>query len=127
VAEEAMMSVTEVENLANALTSLELPVKDQLVLKRKSLRANIAHYGQFHNIQEALHTSEQATSNAILQIIGREESMRDMEQLRLPTKKGGVGTRHLTALDGSVCKAGSRSSRTAGARQGTGSFQPFKR
>jgi hypothetical protein len=32
--------------------------------------------------------------------------MVDMEQLWLPTKKGGVGIPHLTALDASVCTAG---------------------
>jgi hypothetical protein len=79
-----MLSVTEVKNLAKALTSLDLPVQDQHLLKRKSLRAKVAHCahcGQLHNILEALHTSEQATSKAILQITGREDSMEDMEQL----------------------------------------------
>jgi hypothetical protein len=55
-----MLSVTEVENLAKALTSLDLPVQDQPLLMRKSLRAKVAHCahcGQLHNILEALHTS----------------------------------------------------------------------
>jgi hypothetical protein len=110
VAEEAMTSASKVESLVNALTNLELPVQDQLLLMRKSLQAKVAHYarcGQFQNIQEAWITSEHAISQAILQIIGRKESMVDMEQMWLPIKKGGLGIQYLTALDGIVCKTGS--------------------
>jgi hypothetical protein len=87
-----MNSARKVEELVHALSNLDLPL-DQMLLMRKSLQAKVAHYarcGQFHNIQEAF-TSEKAISNAILQIIGRKESMVHMEQLWLPIKKGGLG------------------------------------
>jgi hypothetical protein len=42
VAEKAMMSASKVENLVSALTNLEYPVQDQLLLMRKSLQAKVA-------------------------------------------------------------------------------------
>jgi hypothetical protein len=132
VAEEAMMSASKVENVVNALTNLELPVQDQLLLMQNSLQAKLAHYslcGLFHHIQQPLHISEHEISNASLQIIGREESMVDMEQLWLPTEKGGLGIQHFTALDGIVFKAGFLAA-AALARQALAkvpeSFQPFE-
>jgi hypothetical protein len=49
---------------------------------------------------------EQAVMQTILQIIGREESMPDTDQLWLPLRKGGVGLQCLTTNDGLACKAG---------------------
>jgi hypothetical protein len=96
------------------------------------MQAKVAYYarcGQCQNMQEALLTSEDAIFKAILQIIGREESMVDMEQLWLPTKRGGLGIQPLTAIDGIVCKAGYLAAATLAQKalaKAPESFQHFK-
>jgi hypothetical protein len=100
---------------------------------RESLQAKVAHFarcGEYPNIQQALTTSGNAISNAILQITSRDESMLDIEQLWLPTKKGGLGIQHLAALDAVVCKSGFLSAAALAQQalaQACDSFQPFKR
>ena len=132
VAEQAMKSASKVESLVNTLMQADLPVQDQLLVMRKSLQTKVAHFarcGQFDSIQEALLKSEQAISEAILQIIGREEGMVDMEQLQLPTRKGGLGIQCLTAHNGIVCTAGFLAAASLAQQalvNACDSFQPFK-
>ena len=49
---------------------------------------------------------EQAILKPVLQLIGRQKSMLDIQQLYLPMRKGGLGLLCLTAHNGLACKAG---------------------
>jgi hypothetical protein len=109
VQQEARKQAEKTVNLLNTLSSLEVSAQDQLLLLRKSLQVKISHLArcaEFEDVQEALLMVEQAIAQAMLQIIGRDASMLDMEQLLLPLRKGGLGIQCLTAAAGVVCKAG---------------------
>lgn len=132
VAEQAQRSADKVAALVDTHMNLKLPLQDKLLLMRKSLQAKVAHFarcGQFDDIRVALVTSEQAITGAMMQIIGREESLVDMEQLRLPTNKGGLGIQCLTEYSGIVCKAGFLAAAALAQQaleKGCDAFQPFK-
>jgi hypothetical protein len=83
----------------------------------------------YNEIKAALLKSEQAICRAIMHIIGRQEAMVDMDQLRLPTRLGGLGVQSLSAQGGIVCKAGflaAVSLTQQALATGCDSFQPFK-
>jgi hypothetical protein len=95
--------------LVQKLNDIELSVQDKLVLLCKSLQVKVSHLArcaEYKHIKQAMHMVEQAVMHAILQIIGRDESMLDSEQIMLPFRKGGLGLQCLTAKDDLVCKAG---------------------
>lgn len=132
IAEQANGCADKVVFLIDKLMGLQLRYQDKLLLLRKSLQVKCSHLARccdFHLIQPALHKTEQAIQTALLHIIGREEHTVDVEQLRQPTRKGGLGLQCLTAADGLVCKAGYMAAaaltQTALAT-GNEDFQPFK-
>ena len=76
---------------------------------RKSLQVKCSHLArccEFPSIEQALHMSEQAVQAAVLSIIGRQECMLDVAQLRQPLRKGGLGLQCLSGNGGMVCKVG---------------------
>lgn len=109
VCQQADGCAQKVVFLVETMQDLKLSVQDKLLLLRKSLQVKCSHLArccEFDHIQDALHQSEQAVLQAVLDIIERDESMVDVEQLRLPTRKGGVGLQCLTSNRGLVCKTG---------------------
>lgn len=106
---EAIKSANKVVALVQKLNDIELSAQDKLLLLRKSLQVKVSHLArcaEYEHIKQAMHMVEQAVMQATLQIVGRDESMLDSEQLMLPLRKGGLGLQCLTANDGLVCKAG---------------------
>jgi hypothetical protein len=109
VTEEAVKCAQKVVALVQKLNDTELPAQDKLLLLRKSLQVKVSHLArcaEYTHIRQALLMVEQAVMQSILQIVGRDESMLDTEQLQLPLRKGGLGLQCLTASDGLACKAG---------------------
>jgi hypothetical protein len=52
--------------------------------------AQLARCAEYNHMQQALLLVEQAVMQAILQVIGREESMLDTDELWLPLRKAGL-------------------------------------
>jgi hypothetical protein len=81
VSEHADKSATKVESLVHTLMDLQLSAQDKLLLLRKSLRVKVAHFARcakYEHIKEVLTKSEDAITNAVLQIIGRDHNMLDV-------------------------------------------------
>ena len=132
VSEHAKGCAQKVVSLVDTLQDLRLAVQDRLLLLRKSLQVKCSHLArccEFKHIQEALHQSEKAVLDAVLNIIDREETMVDIGQLRLPTRKGGIGLQCLTSSSGLVCKTGYIAAAALTQKalsQASESLQPFK-
>jgi hypothetical protein len=125
-------SDVKVQSLVHTLMDLNLPAQDKLLLLRKALQVKMAHLARstmYEHIAGAFQKSEHAITQAVLQIIGRDESDLDMEQLKLPLRKGGLGIQCLAASNGIVCKAGFLSAAALAQQalvQGSKSLQPFE-
>ena len=130
--QQAHALADKVVRLVDTIMELPLPSQDKLLLLRKSLQVKLAHLArcaEFVDIQEALLKVEQAILKAVLQIIGRDKRMLDIEQLYLPMRKGGLGLLCLTAHNGLVCKAGFVAAAALAQdilSEGCESLQPFK-
>jgi Reverse transcriptase (RNA-dependent DNA polymerase) len=116
VTQEAIKSAQKVVALVRKLNDIELSAQDKLLLLRTSFQVKVSHLArraEYKHIKQALHMVARSVMQAILQIIGRGESMLESEQLMLPlrcritlpVRHGGIGVHFMSDRLSATCDA----------------------
>jgi hypothetical protein len=109
VAAHVEKTASAVQELVTTLQNLELSAQDKLLLLRKAVQVRMCQFARcvaYEQLQPSLLKTEATVQAAFLQLIGRDSTDVDTEQLHLPTRYGGIGLQHMTVADGITCRAG---------------------
>jgi hypothetical protein len=120
----------QVCNLVTALVALPFPLQDQALIQRSSLQVRMAHFAHaipWNVLSAPLARVEAQLRAAVFTLIQRpcEAAGPIAAQIALPLQLGGLGFRHLTAIEAHAALLSALALTHTTMRHGPEAFRPF--